>query len=551
MNIRKELELSSTCKNASMGFLIITNDDGTIVMVNDFLLKQFGFTEEELINKPIEILIPNHFLAIDAKESQTNNENFIEEYAAQDVEVNAVKKDGTKFPVEVTFDYSNSNKGKYIIVLINDISKRKKAELDLLELNAELEKKIEERTQSMSQTVKTLAKLIAETEIKDAEITRVNSFLNNILNFTEAMLFVTDSEGIIKMFNHSAEINLGYNANEVIDKTTPIIFFDEEELKERQKELTEEFKKEIGSGFSILSAKTDMGLPNEHEFSYVRKDGSKFPVSLTLNRIGGGKYSSTKGYIGFGKDISKHKEAEIEMKKVLEKEKELSDLRFKFLSLASHEFRTPLSVILSSAFIISQYKETEDHDKRDKHVKRIVSSANLLKDILNDFLSISQIEEGKIQVRNTPFNLKTHIKEIINELNGLLKKDQIIVYKHEGDVNLFLDASMLKHIIINLISNAIKFSSEGSAITICTKKHDHEFILIVKDKGVGISDEDKEHLFDRFFRGTNVAEIEGTGLGLHIVSKYVEQMNGKLECKSKLGIGTRIQVSFNEIEQQE
>ncbi|TKB97638.1 sensor histidine kinase [Pedobacter cryophilus] len=548
MNKKIELSLSTLCENVSMG-VIVTNDDGVIVMVNRFLLKQFGYTEDELINTTIENLIPNKFLALDPREAKTNKQNFIDDYAGLEIEVTAIKKDGTQFPVEISFDYSNSNEGNYIIVLVNDISKRKKAELDLIELNAELEKKIEERTQSMSQTVKTLAKLIAETEVKDAEIKRVNSFLKNILNFTEAILFVTDSEGIIKMFNTSAETHLGYNANEVIDKTTPIIFFDKEELEERQKELTKEFKKEIGTGFSTLFAKTDMGLPNEYEFSFVRKDGSKFPVLLTLNRIGGcGSHSSKEGYIGFCKDISKRKEAEIEMKKVLEKEKELSDLRFKFLSLASHEFRTPLSVILSSAFIISQYKESKDHDKREKHVKRIVSSTNLLKDILNDFLSISKIEEGKIQVRNTSFNLKTHIKEIINELNGLLKKDQIIIYRHEGDVNLFLDAGMLKHIVINLLSNAIKFSQEGSAITISTKKHDREFTLVVKDRGVGISDEDKEHLFDRFFRGSNASQIQGTGLGLHIVSKYVEQMDGKLECKSKLGIGTRIEVSFHEID---
>jgi len=242
------------------------------------------------------------------------------------------------------------------------------------------------------------------------------------------------------------------------------------------------------------------------------------------------------------------KEAEakdIQLRKALENEKELNELKSRFVSLASHEFRTPLSTVLSSAYLVTKYTSEEDQPKRERHIERIVSSVNMLTDILNDFLSVGKIEEGKIQVRLTDFNIEDLIKSLISELTFIRKTGQKINYKHKGEAIVWLDNSLLKHIMTNLISNAIKFSPENSPIDITSSNSAQQITIAVKDYGMGISKEDQEHLFERFFRGANVTNIQGTGLGLHIIGKYTELMNGNIDIKSELEKGTEFTITFN------
>jgi len=213
--------------------------------------------------------------------------------------------------------------------------------------------------------------------------------------------------------------------------------------------------------------------------------------------------------------------------------------------MASHEFRTPLSTISSSAYLISKYLAAEEQGKRDKHIERIVSSVNMLTEILNDFLSLGKIDEGKIQVRFSEFNVTELIHSFVSEMNTILKTGQKIIYTHSGDDIISLDANLFKHIMMNLVSNAIKFSPENAPIYINTKKHNDSFIVSIKDSGIGISKEDQEHLFERFYRGANVTNIQGTGLGLHIVSKYAELMKGTITHDSKLEKGTEFIITFS------
>jgi PAS domain S-box-containing protein len=242
--------------------------------------------------------------------------------------------------------------------------------------------------------------------------------------------------------------------------------------------------------------------------------------------------------------IMEAREKDVQLRQSLEKEKELNELKSRFVSLASHEFRTPLSTILSSAYLVTKYTGSEDQPKREKHIDRIVSSVNSLTDILNDFLSVGKIEEGKIQVRIVDFNIFELCTSLANELNTILKKGQKIVYNHKGSRYVALDPSLVRHIIMNLISNAIKFSPEGAEILLTSACADNKIVLSVKDNGLGISKEDQMHLFERFFRGTNVTNIQGTGLGLHIVAKYTELMNGIIEVASELEKGTEFIITF-------
>jgi len=234
-----------------------------------------------------------------------------------------------------------------------------------------------------------------------------------------------------------------------------------------------------------------------------------------------------------------------ELTLALSKERELSDLKSRFVSMASHEFRTPLSTIQSSVSLIGKYTGHQDQEKRMKHIQRVYSAVNNLTDILNDFLSIGKIEEGKIATHNSIFNLEDQINRIINEINPILKQGQEIQYEHEGISEVELDHSLTSNIMINMLSNASKFSYEGSIIYVKTVVGEKQILISIQDNGLGIADEDKKHLFERFFRGKNVVNIQGTGLGLHIVSKYIEIMNGSIEVESELEKGTKFIIKFN------
>ncbi len=319
----------------------------------------------------------------------------------------------------------------------------------------------------------------------------------------------------------------------------------------------------------------------------VKKTGEEFPVEVSL-----GSYTNDEGrfVVAFISDITKRKEIENiiltqkqalaennlriekfneeleqkiqerthqlqetleqlkvyrdELETALSKEKELGDLKSRFVSMASHEFRTPLSTILSSASLVAKYTQTDEQEKRDKHIHRIKSAVNNLTDILNEFLSLGKMEDGKISANYAHFNIQDLIQSVANEVKSVAKKNQQIIYEHEGNVIVYLDASMLRNIIINLLSNAIKFSSDTGKIVIHSSVTTDTISLSVSDNGMGISESDQEHLFERFFRGKNVTNIQGTGLGLHIVSKYVELLDGQIDFVSELEKGTTFTIYF-------
>ena len=238
---------------------------------------------------------------------------------------------------------------------------------------------------------------------------------------------------------------------------------------------------------------------------------------------------------------------EEELKTALEKEKELSELKSRFVSMASHEFRTPLSTILSSVSLIGRYTESEQQSKRDKHIDRIKSSVRNLTGILNDFLSLSKLEEGQVAVKPSSFTIQHFCSEVIDEISGLKKQGQQIVHEHpEKAIEIFQDERLLKNVLFNLLSNAIKYSPTDASI-LCKIEYLEEsdkIYLEVKDQGIGIPEADQTHLFTRFFRATNSINIQGTGLGLNIVKRYVELMGGQINFESAEGQGSTFWVSI-------
>jgi len=237
--------------------------------------------------------------------------------------------------------------------------------------------------------------------------------------------------------------------------------------------------------------------------------------------------------------------AQQEIHKALQKEKELHELKSRFVTIASHEFRTPLSTVLSSASLIGKYTSEQEDEKRQKHVGRIKSAVQNLTSILNDFLSISRMEEGKIYNVPTTFDLLRFTEEVIDEMQGYLKPGQRIVFAHAGaQQSITLDKQLLKNILLNLLSNGSKYSGEGKNIYLATAVTADNIQIQVQDQGIGIPEADQAHLFTPFFRAQNVTNIQGTGLGLNIVKKYVEIMGGTLHYTSALDQGTTFTINF-------
>lgn len=233
------------------------------------------------------------------------------------------------------------------------------------------------------------------------------------------------------------------------------------------------------------------------------------------------------------------------LKEALDKEKELNEIKSRFVSMASHEFRTPLSTVLSSAALIGKYVQAEEQDKRDRHIKRIKDSVKHLNDLLEDFLSLGKLEEGKVQAKAEPFDVKEFLEETAEEIKAIVKQGQQLHVECEGEDLFVTDKRLLKNILINLLSNAVKFSGEGASIWLKASRGSGDKLKVsVRDEGMGISEEDQQHMFTSFYRGKNVINIQGTGLGLHIVKRYIDLIQGCVALESKLGQGTTVTVEL-------
>jgi signal transduction histidine kinase len=306
----------------------------------------------------------------------------------------------------------------------------------------------------------------------------------------------------------------------------------------------------------------------------LRKDGSTFPFRLAVSEV---QYNERVIYTGFIHDLSKEKEAEQRLKEYaaeledlveertkslkkmvhalseakeevslsLTKEKELNQMKSRFVSMASHEFRTPLSSVQLSAVLIEKYAAPYQNDNIKKHVGKIKSAVGNLTTILNDFLSLERLEAGKVEPSFVPFDLVKLSEEVTEEMQMIAKENQNIIYQHTGVESMVsMDQNLLRNCMINLISNAIKYSGEHTFIEFNTEINALECFVTVSDNGIGIPESDQKNLFQPFFRAHNTGNIPGTGLGLNIVRRYAQLMYGELQFKSELNKGAKFTLSF-------
>lgn len=244
-------------------------------------------------------------------------------------------------------------------------------------------------------------------------------------------------------------------------------------------------------------------------------------------------------------EVKRRKNAENKIKDALQQEKELSDLKTKFLSMVSHEFKTPLSGILTSVMLAEKYKSEAQQDKREKHFNTIRSKVHYLNNILNDFLSIERVESGRVNYKYTTFSLNKLVNEVVYNANVTLKDGQEIIYpKNIANINLRQDEKILELALSNILNNAIKYSPENTKITFEVNVTDDSIRFTVTDEGMGIPEKDQKHIFERYFRAENVLLNQGTGIGLNITKVHLENLGGKISFKSKENSGTTFTIEL-------
>ncbi len=233
-----------------------------------------------------------------------------------------------------------------------------------------------------------------------------------------------------------------------------------------------------------------------------------------------------------------------ELALALQAEQQLGELKSRFVSMASHEFRTPLTAVLSSADLIEEFPGGHQQAQRLKYVNHIRTSVHHLNTILEEFLSVGRIEEGKIEANPGNLNLDTLVRDTVADVQSLLKAGQVIDWEVECPIPVRLDASLLRKILMNLLSNALKYSGQNSVITVRASCEPKELTITVQDQGIGISKEDQAHLFEQFFRAPSVITEPGTGLGLYIIAKYLELMGGTIDLQSVPERGTTVTIAL-------
>jgi two-component system sensor kinase FixL len=527
--------------NTVIDGIITISKSGLIESINPAAADLFKYEESEVIGKNIKLLMPEPY--------HNQHDGYIHNYQHTGEkkiigigrEVKGRRKDGSIFPFFLSVSEVKLGDKTIYTGIIHDISQLKEAELALQESQNQL-----------------------------------NAIIDNAIDG----IITINERGIMQIVNPAAAHLFGYEVEELIDKNVAVIAPNPHRRNHDtyiNKYLETGKQKIIGVGREIIG---------------LRKDGTQFPFLLSVSEI---NFGDRKIFAGLIHDLTQQKEAEKhikslnielekrveerteklvevvnkllltndtlkneiqertivaaklkrsqkEVRKALEKEQELNELKSRFVSLASHEFRTPLSTILTSASLIGRYTESGTEQKRQKHVDRIKSTVRNLTGILNDFLSLSKLEEGGFENEPEGFDLKELILKTVEEIRPIAKPNQNIIYEHKGSTRVFMDMKFSRNICINLLSNAIKYSKKD--IFIDTEVNRNHIILTVKDSGIGIPKKEQEYLFTRFFRAKNALNIQGTGLGLNIVRKYLELMNGKITFESELNEGTTFIVHF-------
>ena len=398
---------------------------------------------------------------------------------------------------------------------------------------------------------------------------------NSVFRASVDGIITINKKGIIETLNPAASELFGYDPEEVKGKNVKVL------MPQPHKRQHDEYL----ANYRKTQEKKIIGIGRE--VHGLKKDGSTFPFRLAVSEV---QFEGKTIFAGFIHDLSvqkkaeqelleltkkleskvvertedlaqvieemrhvnrnlndeveKRKEAEKKANNLLNKEIELGELKSRFVSMASQEFRTPLTGILSSIALIGKYNTPEQAEKKKKHIERIRTSVKNLTSILNDFLSLDKLQAGKIKCNPFEFNYKSLYVELTDELSQMKKEGQALNCTHEGESDFYTDPNMLKNILLNLCSNAVKYTPADKTITFNSKLNNGKLEIEIQDEGIGIPEEEQKNLFERFFRAKNASNIQGTGLGLNIVKEYVQLLGGEINFTSAEQKGSTFKVNL-------
>jgi PAS domain S-box-containing protein len=479
--------------------ILVCDQRGEIQMVNDSIVQLFGYEREEIIGQTIELFLPKEI----KERHKSRRDGYIKsperKRMGEGRDLYGCKKNGEKIPLEISLNHMTIDGELFVMGLITDISERKASENRIHELNSELEQKVNERTKKLKE----------------------NQILYNLItkNFPNGIICVLNKE-LKFIYAEGEELSKNGIKGKFLIGKDYLDSFNKDNSEEVEEKLQKVFEGKVDS-FEIKKRK------NVYQVDAV-------PLIYEANQ-------DISQILIVEHNVTNIKNIERKMKESLQKEKELSELKSRFVSMASHEFRTPLSTILSSLNLLERYIEIGNETKKDIHIAKIKRSINNLTDILDDTLTISKIEESKIELLFEKINVIDLLDEIIGEIEGLKNLGQEFILNFAGKEIIESDLKILKVIIANILSNALKYSEEDINISIAVEES--QFSIIVRDEGIGIPLIEQKRLFERFYRANNAANIEGTGLGLNIVKGYITKLNGEIKITSKENEGTTVTIN--------
>lgn len=511
--------LQSIFTSASEGILIVDRK-GCVVLANHSAEKLFGYSSDELVDQPMEILVPKRYRPQHPQHREKYNESPKSRKMASGLDLSALRKDGTELPVEISLSSFSSNGEMYTAAFIVDTTLRKQQEQKLKENEArlkeyseKLELKVKERTQELEFLNLGLQSQVQERKVAEATLVEAQKLYTAIAeNFPNGLISVLDMDFRFVFVNGSELTRRGWEKEALIGKAYLDMVANHEIVTPLLQEVAagEELSKEVTMRDQTYQLH---GVP-------LRDDEDRVFQLLMVEE-----------------NITAQKKAQEEVRQNLVKERELNELKSRFVSMASHEFRTPLSTILSSISLIGKYPD-DARDKREKHINRIKSAITNLTNILNDFLSIGKLEEGKVDALTEQVDITQLVHETTDEIEPSLKSGQQIICECPTNIEIWSDPRLLKNVFLNLLSNACKYSAEDQEIRVDCKENEGMLEMTVQDFGNGIPQEEQSNIFSRFYRAANVTNIQGTGLGLYIVKKYVDMLGGEISFESVENKGT-------------
>ena len=496
--------------------IILANHEGHIVLVNSQTEKLFCYKRDDLLNQNVDILVPERLRHSDAaqvvvvqrEEPLDLDSDLYGAYhesrsdASEKVEYILVDSTGREFPAEITRRQIETEDGPMMMSVIRDISERKRAE---------------------------------------AAVSEATAVQQAILQHAGYLMISTTEDGTILTFNPAAERMLGYMADELINKARLDLFHDPEELEDRAGAFSNEVGGVIESGFEVLVAKARYNLPNEHEWTYIHRNGRRFKVTLSVTALRDPAGAIT-GFLGIASDISERKAAEEEQTALLEREQEArkvaedaNRLKDDFLAMISHELRAPLTAILGWAQMLRS--GALDRSSAERALLTIERNARSQAHLVGDLLDASRIATGKLNIESKPVELMSVVEAAVDAVRPSVEakniRMQIVLEPWVGPFN--GDAERLKQVVWNLLSNAIKFTPPGGLIEVRLERLENKALLIVSDTGQGIDPEFLPHIFDRFRQADSSSKRRqgGLGLGLAIVKHIVELHGGAIYAYSR------------------